>query len=64
MFATLARLLKVKPGAKAVVWAHNSHVGDARATAMAQSRDELNLGQLCRRNFSNLGEVVRLLSRL
>lgn len=25
---------------------------------MAQSTDELNLGQLCRRNFSNLGEVT------
>lgn len=33
--------------AKVVVWAHNSHVGDARATEMA-SRGELNLGQLVR----------------
>jgi erythromycin esterase-like protein len=30
-----------------VVWAHNSHVGDARATQMA-ARGELNLGQLVR----------------
>ena len=58
MFATLTRLLKVKPGAKAVVWARNSHVENARAAAEAQSRDELNLGQLCRQNFSNLGEVT------
>src|SRR6266850_1630630 len=38
-----------RPGtrAKAVVWAHNSHLGDARATAMA-ARGELNLGQLVR----------------
>ncbi|KAK3077798.1 hypothetical protein LTS18_009228, partial [Coniosporium uncinatum] len=35
----------------AVVWAHNSHLGDARATSMGQSRDEINLGQLCRENF-------------
>ncbi len=34
-------------GAKAIVWAHNSHVGDARATEMS-ARDEWNLGQLCR----------------
>jgi erythromycin esterase-like protein len=36
-------------GAKAriVVWAHNSHLGDARATEMA-NRGELNLGQLVR----------------
>jgi len=33
--------------AKIVVWEHNSHVGDARSTEMAQ-RGELNLGQLMR----------------
>jgi erythromycin esterase-like protein len=35
---------------KIVVWAHNSHLGDARATEMA-SRGELNLGQLAREAF-------------
>ena len=33
--------------AKIVVWAHNSHLGDARATEMGRS-GELNLGQLVR----------------
>ncbi|MCW2631154.1 MAG: Erythromycin esterase [Pseudonocardia sp.] len=33
--------------AKIVVWAHNSHLGDARATEMA-ARGELNVGQLVR----------------
>jgi len=33
--------------ARVVVWAHNSHVGDARATEMAQ-RGEVNIGQLTR----------------
>jgi erythromycin esterase-like protein len=33
--------------AKVVVWAHNSHLGDARATEMGR-RGELNLGQLVR----------------
>jgi erythromycin esterase-like protein/predicted phosphoribosyltransferase len=33
--------------AKVVVWAHNSHLGDARATELGQS-GELNLGQLVR----------------
>ena len=33
--------------ARFVVWAHNSHLGDARATEMAR-RGELNLGQLVR----------------
>lgn len=40
---------------KIVVWAHNSHLGDARATDMA-SRGELNLGQLVR--VRRPGEVV------
>ncbi len=34
-------------GAKAVVWEHNSHVGDARATDMAEL-GQLNVGQLIR----------------
>ena len=36
-----------RPGARIVVWAHNSHLGDARATEMG-SHGELNLGQLVR----------------
>jgi len=35
---------------KIVVWAHNSHLGDARATEMSQ-RGELNVGQLIRQKF-------------
>ena len=42
---------------KVAVWAHNSHVGDARATDMVQ-RGELNLGQLMRQRF---GDSVFLL---
>jgi protein-L-isoaspartate(D-aspartate) O-methyltransferase len=49
MFDTLSTLLAHHDdSARAVVWAHNSHVGDARATAMGR-RGELNLGQLCRK---------------
>jgi erythromycin esterase-like protein len=49
MFETLCALLEAKgPDAKAVVWAHNSHIGDASKTDMGWSRDELNIGQLCR----------------
>jgi erythromycin esterase-like protein len=33
--------------AKIAVWAHNSHLGETRATEMAQ-RGELNVGQLVR----------------
>ena len=38
--------------AKVVVWAHNSHVGDARATAMG-ARGELNVGQLARERYDD-----------
>lgn len=54
MMSTLDALLAFDKAAggpgKAVVWAHNSHLGDARATAMA-STGELNLGQLVRERF-------------
>jgi erythromycin esterase-like protein len=36
--------------AKIVVWAHNSHIGDARATEMGD-HGQLNLGQLARQRF-------------
>jgi len=36
-------------GAKGIVWAHNTHVGDARATDMAE-RGRLNIGQLVRQH--------------
>lgn len=49
MFETLRRLLNHKPPEeKAIVWAHNSHIGDARYTSMGIRRNEINIGQLCR----------------
>ncbi|GAA4354536.1 protein-L-isoaspartate(D-aspartate) O-methyltransferase [Variovorax defluvii] len=51
MFETLKTLLAYHgPSSKAIVWAHNSHVGDARATDMSR-RGEHNIGQLCRAEF-------------
>jgi len=38
--------------AKVIVWEHNSHVGDARATDMG-TRGELNVGQLARQRYGN-----------
>lgn len=59
MFETLQHLLEARsPDAKAVVWAHNSHIGDARFTQMGIVRDEVNIGQLCRQRF---GEEVALI---
>ncbi len=51
MFETLKSLLDFYgPEAKGIVWAHNSHVGNALATEMSR-RGEHNLGQLCRAEF-------------
>jgi len=57
MAETLEWLCRIQPDARVVVWAHNSHLGDASATEMA-SRGEINLGQLARERF---GEDVFLL---
>jgi erythromycin esterase-like protein len=43
--------------AKMVVWAHNSHLGDARATQMGRG-GELNVGQLVRQRFGTEARLV------
>jgi erythromycin esterase-like protein len=43
---------------KIVVWAHNSHLGDARATEMSE-RGEWNVGQLVRERYGN--DAVRII---
>jgi erythromycin esterase-like protein/protein-L-isoaspartate O-methyltransferase len=59
MFETLCQLLEAKgPDSKAVVWAHNSHIGNAAHTEMGQQREELNIGQLTKERF---GEKARLI---
>ena len=45
--ALAAHLVRQGASGRVVVWAHNSHLGDARATEMGD-RGELNLGQLVR----------------
>lgn len=53
MFETLKVLLESEgPEAKAVVWAHNSHLGDASATDMS-ARGQINVGSLCRQEFAD-----------
>jgi erythromycin esterase len=50
MNETLERLMQLHgPGAKAIVWEHNTHIGDARATDMAQE-GMINIGELARNN--------------
>jgi erythromycin esterase-like protein len=51
MFDTLETLLAAHgPDARAVVWAHNSHIGNAAATEMGWA-GQLNVGHLCRETF-------------
>lgn len=51
MAETLERLLRLHgKNAKAIIWAHNTHIGDARATSMARA-GVLNLGQLARERY-------------
>jgi len=51
MFDTLTSLRAFRGKApKLVVWEHNSHIGDARATEMG-ARGEHNVGSLCREKF-------------
>jgi len=61
MFDTLQALLKEQnrrhaerggKAAKAVVWAHNSHIGNAAATAMGW-QGEFNIGELCRNAYGD-----------
>ena len=59
MAETLAHSLEARgPQAKAIVWAHNSHIGDARAADMGAVRGQLNIGQLARERW---GEEVALI---
>jgi erythromycin esterase-like protein len=61
MFETLSHLLEARGArSKAVVWAHNSHIGDARHTEMGIVRDELNIGQLCRERFGDAAALIGL----
>ena len=55
--ALLARTSREVGEARAVVWAHNSHLGDARATQMGEA-GELNLGQLVREAYGDHSRLI------
>ena len=59
MFETLENLLEARgPNSKAIVWAHNSHIGNAAFTEMGAVRGELNIGQLCRDRFESQAALI------
>jgi erythromycin esterase-like protein len=68
MLLTLSLLMKHleknadAKNAKCIVWAHNSHLGDARETSMGSGRGQWNLGQLCRQKWG--AENVFILGQL
>ena len=55
--ALLAHLGRKGGRSKVVVWAHNSHVGDARATQMGEA-GEVNIGQLARQKYPGQALLV------
>ena len=58
MAETLDQLIShLGASAKIVVWAHNSHLGDARATEMS-NQGELNVGQLVREKYGNTSVLI------
>jgi erythromycin esterase-like protein len=58
MNQTINRLMQLHgPNAKCIIWAHNTHVGDARATDM-KAEGMINIGQLIREEHSQEGVYV------
>jgi protein-L-isoaspartate(D-aspartate) O-methyltransferase len=58
MFDTLLEVLNNSDqNSKVIVWGHNSHIGDARATEMPV-RGEINLGQRVREHFADSAYLV------
>jgi erythromycin esterase-like protein len=55
--ALIAHLDRQVGRTKVVVWEHNSHLGDARATEMGE-RGELNVGQLVRERYGREAALV------
>lgn len=55
--ALLDHLGHLHPLPRLAIWEHNSHVGDARATAMGR-RGELNVGQLARQRHDGQAVLV------
>jgi erythromycin esterase-like protein len=53
MMETLVRLLQFHgPSSKGIVWEHNTHIGDARATDMAKA-GMINIGHLAREQYGD-----------
>ena len=58
MFDTLNMILDARPNTKAIVWAHNSHIGNAAYTDMGMRREELNIGQLAKEKWDARARLI------
>jgi erythromycin esterase-like protein len=59
MVDTLNMILDAKgPNSKAIVWAHNSHIGNAAFTDMGMNRGELNVGQLVKEKWDARARLI------
>ncbi|WP_286903304.1 erythromycin esterase family protein [Vreelandella sedimenti] len=58
MFDTLQQVIEAKGSdAKVVVWAHNSHIGNASATEMGW-QGQFNIGELCRTAYRDQAVLI------
>lgn len=61
MFQTVEALIELHTqhgkSPKVIIWAHNSHIGDARATQMS-AHHEYNLGQLIKERYGSKAKLV------
>lgn len=57
LLAICTHLEAIHGHAKVVVWAHNSHIGNARATQMGH-RGEFNIGQLAKEHFGSNAVLI------
>jgi erythromycin esterase-like protein len=57
MFETLQALMAHHADARAVIWAHNSHIGNASATAMGW-HGEFNIGELARSAYGDQAVLI------
>ena len=57
LLALMTHINRLQENSRIVVWAHNSHVGNALATQMGR-HGEFNIGQLCREHFGEEAVLI------
>jgi len=57
LLALMTHINRLHENSRIVVWAHNSHVGNALATQMGR-HGEFNIGQLCREHFGDEAVLI------